>query len=853
MKRFLLVCLFLVSGAIFAQEQIINSFDEAPADSTYWAFYQNPSADSTVSYMNYEFVADPVHEGAGAMQVDYSVQNAESWGGFVKLEHWNPDSNGTYDWSLYDSLSLWYYNAVPQSDPGQVSFRVNLHDVSDAADGNHTYDVGEVEYWYSFHFIMDSEPGWNEIKLSLTGDTEADQSGDGMFHLTDWSGIQGNRKLDLNKIKGFSFELSIPGSGAGNNSEGQIIFDKLALYSPAVNPLVLFNGAAVPGDVTLGGDGWSDNAFTITEEDAYTPGTKSIKWTFGSDWAVWGGLVWTYNDVKNLAYRWGVDSLKFKIKAAAGTGPMKAVILDDDTDGEGPDLMFEAGYVIEESMVGYDGTWKEVAIPLRDFSRFDGGWDGSGTAPGEMDSSRVIQVKLLMAPGATPGSVVYLDDVWTGNPEFDVIAPVAPGLVSVAPDSYANLVTWTDVPGEEFESYDVYYSFDPITDVTAEGVEVVALGVAENEQLATHVLRAPLTDQALTYYYAVVCKDAAGNSSPIAPSDPTSTMTTNDGEGVPVINNGAPASFAVDGTFTEWNSIRPFLLYPEEGISGSVVTNQEIDDSLDCSMRAYLAVDQDYLYFAFDITDDINEVDTTIDTWLTDGADLFIGLYNWHGPSHSGLEKGAEPDYHFRFLSNKVIIDNVSGVTVLTPGDDYIFKEKFPSGYAIEGRMSFESLSTLVEGNPVFTPILGQRIPIDFSVNDDDGAEGHREGILTYSPYNEDLSYTDVGRWLYTWVGDAMVDVDNEEGIQYSFELSQNYPNPFNPSTTINYSIPVSGMVTLKIYNVLGQEVKTLVNKEQFAGMHTISFDASNLASGVYIYRLSSGNFVNTKKMMLLK
>ncbi|MHB8403635.1 MAG: T9SS type A sorting domain-containing protein [Bacteroidia bacterium] len=89
--------------------------------------------------------------------------------------------------------------------------------------------------------------------------------------------------------------------------------------------------------------------------------------------------------------------------------------------------------------------------------------------------------------------------------------------------------------------------------------------------------------------------------------------------------------------------------------------------------------------------------------------------------------------------------------------------------------------------------------------------------------------------------------------IPGSFSLSQNYPNPFNPTTTISYSIQKQGLVTLKVYNILGQEVATLVNKDQTAGKYAVSFDASKLASGVYIYKLTSGNNLAVKKLMLLK
>ena len=89
--------------------------------------------------------------------------------------------------------------------------------------------------------------------------------------------------------------------------------------------------------------------------------------------------------------------------------------------------------------------------------------------------------------------------------------------------------------------------------------------------------------------------------------------------------------------------------------------------------------------------------------------------------------------------------------------------------------------------------------------------------------------------------------------IPKKYSLAQNYPNPFNPSTVIRYGIPNSGLVTLKIYNVLGREVATLINKYQQAGRYEISFNASELASGIYFYRLHSNNYTSIKKMILLK
>ena len=95
--------------------------------------------------------------------------------------------------------------------------------------------------------------------------------------------------------------------------------------------------------------------------------------------------------------------------------------------------------------------------------------------------------------------------------------------------------------------------------------------------------------------------------------------------------------------------------------------------------------------------------------------------------------------------------------------------------------------------------------------------------------------------------------IDQSEEVGNEFTLYQNYPNPFNPSTTINYQISEPGLVTIKVFDILGREVKTLVNENKSAGSYSIRFDGSNLASGIYFYRINVNEFVNTRKMLLLK
>jgi hypothetical protein len=97
------------------------------------------------------------------------------------------------------------------------------------------------------------------------------------------------------------------------------------------------------------------------------------------------------------------------------------------------------------------------------------------------------------------------------------------------------------------------------------------------------------------------------------------------------------------------------------------------------------------------------------------------------------------------------------------------------------------------------------------------------------------------------------VEEKGENNLPDSYNLYQNFPNPFNPMTTIRYSILSPDLVRIKVYDILGREVKTLVNELKQAGNYEVQFDASGLASGIYLYRIESGSFIQTRKMIVLK
>ncbi|MBZ0198685.1 MAG: T9SS type A sorting domain-containing protein [Ignavibacteriaceae bacterium] len=116
------------------------------------------------------------------------------------------------------------------------------------------------------------------------------------------------------------------------------------------------------------------------------------------------------------------------------------------------------------------------------------------------------------------------------------------------------------------------------------------------------------------------------------------------------------------------------------------------------------------------------------------------------------------------------------------------------------------------------------------------------------------LPETEIADIEGTVLDGIVVNVPSMEGeMPLEYKLSQNYPNPFNPSTKIKYSLPESGRVVVKIFDVLGKEVTTLTDEYKDAGYYEIEFNAVNLASGIYLYKIVSGSYSDTKKMILLR
>ena len=200
--------------------------------------------------------------------------------------------------------------------------------------------------------------------------------------------------------------------------------------------------------------------------------------------------------------------------------------------------------------------------------------------------------------------------------------------------------------------------------------------------------------------------------------------------------------------------------------------------------------------------------------------------------------------------SEKLFACTSSGIYVsIDNGDTWVSKWPFSA--------PFSSVVITSDGNNAFAGMIN----FNGTLHSTDGGD-------SWNFFNDGLTDTYVNDIIITSTGTVFAGTrdgvfkgsvvitgieEKEINIPKEFYLFQNYPNPFNPNTNINFSIPNSSFVTLKVYDVLGKEVANLVNEELSAGTYNFNFDAAKLTSGIYFYRIQTDNFVETKKMTLLK
>ena len=237
---------------------------------------------------------------------------------------------------------------------------------------------------------------------------------------------------------------------------------------------------------------------------------------------------------------------------------------------------------------------------------------------------------------------------------------------------------------------------------------------------------------------------------------------------------------------------------------------------------------------------------------------------------NQGVEQIVDIDYN-NFYSDPALTDahpdSVHAVPLFDSTTTALMEVAGTGSHNIEEAIAF----TDGPDSPVnvITSFYNNSVPLEEKENMDDGGGGPVPGSgvpvqlpfdFAYSSSLQSYTASSTGEQLgsLTWFGITVgVERDPNE-IPTDFELSNNYPNPFNPSTIIKYAIPANANVRLTVYNMLGEEVRTLVNQNQATGSYSVTWDGTTnygtqVASGMYIYRLAAGDFVSVKKMLLMK
>ncbi len=611
-------------------------------------------------------------------------------------------------------------------------------------------------------------------------------------------------------------------AGAAVDQGGTILIDDLKVLVPTGD-----GGGGGPqpgqelltnGDFELGNDGsWTGNAVDIRTE---------------------GGNSYNFADVATAG-----DAFAVNISQTVALAPGETYVLSfDASTGSGNTRTMVAG--IGQSAAPFYAATKVVDLTDTN-QRFTlelvAKDDGTGNDFGDA-TSRVLfdmgaatgvvvidNVSLIVKPDSVPELLTNgdfelgNDGSWTGN-AVDIRTEGGNSYnfadVATAGDAFAVNISQTVAlaPGETY-----VLSFDASTGSGNTRTMVAGIGQsAAPFYAATKVV--DLTDTNQRFTLELVAKDdGTGNDF----GDATSRVLFDMGAatGVVVIDNVSLKVKIGDNGGGGGNED------PAPMVAAPTPPTRNAEDVISIYSNAYTNITVDAYSASFDDSD-VTETSVEGDSLLKIDFTNFVGI----DFQNDKQDASAMTHFHMDFWTAES--DLVGKV----------FNLKFSQWGGTTGEVSAFELPL----NTGTTPAVesGKWVSVDVPISDWTNAPQTRDDIAQFLiTSNLDIVYVDN---IYLYKGLPISVEEPSEGPS-RFALEQNYPNPFNPTTNISYSIPQSGLVTLDVFNIQGQKVATLVNELKPSGSHTVTFDAANLASGVYLYRLVSGSSVKIQKMMLIK
>ena len=244
-----------------------------------------------------------------------------------------------------------------------------------------------------------------------------------------------------------------------------------------------------------------------------------------------------------------------------------------------------------------------------------------------------------------------------------------------------------------------------------------------------------------------------------------------------------------------------------------------------------------------------NGIEYNFDHWVKDGQSF-----------SSTITPSAHGSYNAVYVGKPTNTSEYAGASYADVGDPIVVTWVDNPNTAVNQFQIWRKVKhDGVTGSPVLLTTVGRGVQT-YTDYEYAGTDGYTDDLLWYDVrayYSTDGTYSDADYQAAfgapsasTLENNLVATLSNEIPAEYSIS---NYPNPFNPTTTINYQLPQDGFVTIKVYDMLGKEIATLVDGSRTAGYHNVNFDASRLTSGIYIYTINANNYVQSKKMILMK
>jgi len=826
-------------------------------------------------------------DGNGAFNIKYDVEAYDSWGGYVVRSHFNDLSvlgrDGHYDLSNGKYISFWIKvtGQAVKDQPGDVNFEFKLKEKRHA-------DTGEDRWLYNAGPILDAPAGnWQQIIIPL------DQ-----WHFSAQA-IDENGEWEPWNIYGW--EIAVVYISAGNSTQppaatGSFLMDKIQILGQRYEPLMSFDNQADTtnnlsrkeatwqlNDMSSDPDAGKRHLILTNETSDTVQGAGALKVDYAvvcsQDWGGFAELEHVFREPVN--YYPSVDGeykmLVFYLKTLEANQLKNRFILRvelfDEADGK-----LECWSSVADAEFDTVTGWQYIQLPFEPAKKpwvelrpGDRGWAQKGEQndgifnPGRIKKLRLSLNVLRTAPEPFGPDVIasgkFILDLMTGS-GFQLIErgdpPAGPGnITATALEIGKNLILWEDTPDEVGEKYTIFWSEKPITDLTDFSVRVVATGIPEETHLVEHRFVYPVNSIQQKFWYAILCTDRFGN----VDSTQFSTSlgpTENDARPVPIVLSETSFGFQADGDLSEWSRLQPWDMKPSNG-TGTIITQLGSNDGdQDLSAKIWINFSDDSLFIALHVFDNIVFTDTTAAAYNQDAVEFFFGAYEYRGADHRNYSRGEKPDYHFMFNSNRVL-DGLNGKTITwASSPDYQWK-KVSDGYNLEWKISWADLALTHPGDKKFEVSSCSnhwcdfwQIPIDWVINDADET-GSRESGLRWAQVPWDNAWQNVASWTYTFLYVPLRDGVEDTEMPNRLTLHPNYPNPFNPETTIRYNLPVSGFVSLSLYDITGREVKKLVSGFQPEGEKSVQFNGSGLASGLYFLKLRQSGKMEVQKLMLLK